>query len=134
MRDSLERVGRFDPQRARSRFLDGFSPDHTVHILLRGERIGFYVVKPQAAGLLLDHLYIKPGCQGRGFGAAVLARVFELADRQGCPVRVGALKGSDANRFYARHGFVLVEEAEFDNYHVRPAPCRSPGPYEDERT
>lgn len=32
MRESLERIGRFDPDRARRRFLDTFSPDHTFHI------------------------------------------------------------------------------------------------------
>jgi hypothetical protein len=32
MRESLERIGRFDPQRARERFLSAFSPTHTRHI------------------------------------------------------------------------------------------------------
>ncbi|MDO8272773.1 MAG: GNAT family N-acetyltransferase, partial [Gammaproteobacteria bacterium] len=121
MRESLERVGRFDPQRARDRFLSGFSPDHTFHILLLGERVGFYVVKPEASGLLLDHLYVRPSHQSKGIGAAVLAEVFELADQTGVSVRVGALKESDSNSFYVRHGFVLVEQGEFDNYYVRQA-------------
>ena len=37
-------------------------------------------------------------------------------------VRVGALKESDSNRFYLRHGFVFERAGEFDNYYVRPAP------------
>jgi GNAT superfamily N-acetyltransferase len=121
MRESLERIGRFDPQRARERFLSAFSPTHTRHILLAGKKVGFFVVKPEEGGLLLDHLYIKPGYQGQGVGAAVLAEVFALADRAACFVRVGALRESDSNRFYARHGFVLVNQAEFDNYYVRHA-------------
>lgn len=121
MRESLERVGRFDLRRAKDRFLGGFSPNHTLHILLDGERVGFYALKPVDGGLLLDHLYISPAHQGKGIGAAVLAEVFALADLQGCSVRVGALKDSDANRFYARHGFLLVEQAEFDNYYLRRA-------------
>ena len=46
MRESLERAGRFDAARARQRFLSGFSPEHTRHIVLGDERVGFVVVKP----------------------------------------------------------------------------------------
>ena len=121
MRDSLERVGRFDPARARERFLSAFSPEHTRHIVANGERAGFVVVKEHADGLLLDHLYIDPRFQNRGIGAAVLATVFEEADARRLALKVGALRGSDSNRFYLRHGFRLVQEDEFDNYYVRPA-------------
>lgn len=124
MRESLERIGRFDPTRARERFLTGFAPEATQHILWHGARVGFYVVKPAEGDgpwLLLDHLYIQPGHQGHGIGAAVLSHVFALADATGQPLRVGALKGSDSNRFYQRHGFVLVEQGEFDNYYARLA-------------
>ena len=121
MRESLERVGRFDPVRARERFLAGFAPQHTRHILCSGSRVGFLVVKQQGEHLLLDHLYIRPGHQGQGIGATVLAQVFAEAGASGRSVRVGALKDSDSNRFYARHGFVLVEQAEFDNYYLRPS-------------
>lgn len=120
MRESLKRIGRFDPSRARERFLAGFSPEHTRHVLLDGERVGFFVLKPsEQAGLLLDHLYVHPRHQGKGVGAGVLAQVFMEADALGARVRVGALRESDSNRFYARHGFALVERGEFDNYYVR---------------
>jgi hypothetical protein len=46
MRESLERIGRFDPERARQRFVKGFVPEHTRHVLLEGERAGFVVVAP----------------------------------------------------------------------------------------
>ena len=36
------------------------------------------------------------------------------------PTKVGALRESDSNRFYQRHGFRLVEQGEFDNYYLRP--------------
>jgi GNAT superfamily N-acetyltransferase len=127
MRDSLERVGRFDPARARERFLVSFAPQHTHHIVQAGQNIGFYVLRPEGAGLLLDHLYIHPGQQGQGTGAAVLAHVFAQADAQGLPLRVGALRQSDSNRFYVRHGFVLVEQGEFDNYYLRPPAPLSAG-------
>ena len=121
MRESLERIGRFDPVRARERFLSTFEPQHTRHILCDGERVGFVVVKPQVQWLLLDHLYVRPGAQGRGIGTAVLADVFAQARQAGLPVRVGALRESASNRFYARHGFELVERGEFDNYYLAEA-------------
>jgi GNAT superfamily N-acetyltransferase len=121
MRESLQRIGRFDPQRARERFLSGFSPKHTRHILQNGMRVGFVVVKPIEGGLLLDHLYILPEHQSLGIGAWVLWQIFTEADAHGECIRVGALKGSDSNRFYVRHGFDLVEKAEWDNYYVRTA-------------
>ena len=121
MRESLERVGRFDPVRARERFLSGFSPKHTQHVLAGSERVGFFVLKRQEKNLLLDHLYVRPAYQGKGIGAAVLAQVFIESAAAGLPVRVGALRDSDSIRFYVRHGFTLVERGEFDNYYVRPS-------------
>jgi GNAT superfamily N-acetyltransferase len=121
MRESLERIGRFDPVRARERFLSTFSPRHTRHILIDGERAGFVVVKPDGDGLLLDHFYVDPRFQNRGVGAAVLASVFAEADAQGKSIGVGALRGSDSNRFYLRHGFEPAREDEWDIYYARPA-------------
>jgi GNAT superfamily N-acetyltransferase len=121
MRESLERIGRFDPVRARERFLSTFRPQYTRHILVDGERAGFVVVRPDGDGLLLDHFYIDPRFQNRGVGASVLAMVFAEADAGRAPLRVGALRDSDANRFYLRHGFALVKEDEWDKYYVRPA-------------
>lgn len=60
MRESLERIGRFDPVRARARFLATFSPEHTRHILSDEQRVGFVVVRPSNDFILLDHLYIRP--------------------------------------------------------------------------
>lgn len=119
MRESLERVGRFDAQRARARFLGTFEPQFTRAIVQQGQRVGFVVVRPHADGLLLDHLYVHPSHQGRGIGAAVLQVVFAEADACGVNLHVGALRGSDSNRFYRSHGFELAHEAEFDIYYVR---------------
>ena len=118
MRDSLMRIGRFDPQRARERFLSGYAPAHTRHIELARQRVGFVVVKPGPHALLLDHLYIHPDSQGKGLGAIVLARIIEQARAAGLPLQVGALRDSDSNRFYLRHGFKLVRQEQFDNYYV----------------
>ncbi|AZD15520.1 Acetyltransferase, GNAT family [Pseudomonas chlororaphis] len=119
MRESLERVGRFDPVRARERFLSGFEARNTRYIEVSGEKVGFVVVKHRDNELLLDHLYVRPSAQGSGIGSAVLARIFKEADVAGLPIRVGALKGSASNRFYTRHGFQFIESGEFDNYYVR---------------
>lgn len=121
MRESLQRIGRFDPARARQRFLDGFDPACTRRIEVAGELIGFVVFKRRAEDFLLDHLYLLPKGQGAGIGSEVLACLFEEADALRLPIRVGALKESASNRFYLRHGFQFVESGEFDNYYVRPS-------------
>ena len=121
MRESLERIGRFDAQRAKDRFLANFDPAYTRHVVTDGARVGFVVVRPQDDGLLLDHLYLLPHAQGRGVGSAVLAEILADADARGVPVRVTALRGSDASRFYARLGFALVEQGEWDDFRRRPA-------------
>lgn len=121
MRASLERIGRFNLERARQRFLSSYEPGHTRHILADGRRVGFVVLRPYQGELLLDHLYVRPSAQGRGIGAAVLQHVFAQADAARLPLRVGALRESDSNRFYERHGFVLVERSEWDNHYLRPA-------------
>lgn len=124
MRESLERVGRFDPDRARARFLSGFDAACTRRMEVSGELVGFVVVKPLQDGLLLDHLYVIPSAQGTGIGSEVLAQVFREADEQRRSVSVGALKQSASNRFYIRHGFEFIESGEFDNYYVRTNPTR----------
>ena len=119
MRESLERIGRFDIVRARDRFLDSFEPVHTQHIEWHGARVGVVVVKPQGARLWLDHLYIQEDHQGRGIGSAVLAHVFARADAEGRSLHLRSLRGSDSNRFYMRNGFELLGQGEFDNYYIR---------------
>lgn len=119
MRESLERIGRFDESRARSRFLSTFAAEFTRHIEVDGERVGFVVLTRHQDHLSLDHLYILPGSQSVGTGSAVLGLLFAEADSARKSIRVGALKGSDSNQFYTRHEFEFVESGEFDNYYLR---------------
>lgn len=121
MRESLERIGRFDPQRARERFLATFDPHNTRYLVVGGERIGFVATRVEADHLFLNHLYVLPAYQGRGLGAQVLQQVFAEADALGLPVKVGALRDSASNRFYQRHGFVQTHEEAFDIYYQRAA-------------
>lgn len=124
MRESLERLGRFDPERARERLRSSFLPASTWFIVVDGVRVGFYAVREMTDGLWLDHLYILPAWQGRGVGGVVLPAILAAADARGLAVRLGALKESASNRFYQRHGFVLENEGEWDCYYVR-LPVRS---------
>ena len=119
MRESLERLGRFDPIRARDRFLANFTPAHTRHIELERQRVGFVVVKPAEHEWLLDHLYVHPTFQRRGIGGVVLTMVFAEADAAQKTLRVGALRESASNQFYQRHGFIKTSEGEWDIYYQR---------------
>ena len=111
LRESLERLGRFDPARARARLASQFEPACMQHIVREGQRIGFVTVQPQADGALkLEHLYLRPGSQGQGAGRWVL----DGLKKQGRDIRLSALKLSDANRFYLREGFVPVGESDMD--------------------
>lgn len=127
MRESLEKVGRFDPQRARERLSRGFQPRYTRNILMDGQLVGFVVVVPlDDDEWLLDHLYIHPGAQKLGIGSWVMGQVLAEADQHHKAMRVTALRHSDANRFYLRHGFVLQAEGEWDLYYLRPARVGDP--------
>ena len=120
MRESLENIGRFDPLRARKRFLASFLPEHVHKIVVRGEWVGFVALRAADGELLLDHLYLIPTAQKQGVGSEVMAWVNTQSRSHQLPVRVGALRNSASNRFYLRHGFAQINEAEWDNYYLRP--------------
>lgn len=124
MRESLVRLGRFDPERSRERFRNSFRPDQTHWILVDGRRAGFYALRPIEEGRHLDHLYVHPLCQSRGVGTFAMQQALSQSDALGLPVTLGALRGSDANRFYLRFGFVQTGEDEWDVYYRRPASVR----------
>ncbi len=119
MRQSLSAIGRYDEQRARERLASGFAPEATQHIVVDGRRIGFLVLKRLTHALRLDHLYIDPDAQRRGVGGRVLDDICRRADAELLPVELCALKGSAANRFYLRHGFVPTGEGEWDIDYLR---------------
>lgn len=119
MRQSLERLGRYDEQRARDRLAESFEPEHTQHIVVDGRRVGFMSLKTLSHAMRLNHLYIDPAEQAHGHGHDVLAWICAEADRAQLPVELCALKGSDAVRFYLHHGFALTGEGEWDYDFVR---------------
>lgn len=118
LRESLERLGRFDPVRARERLAAGFAPEHMRHIVLNDRRVGYITLRPESGQapriLHLDHLYLRPVFQGRGIGTWALDWAQTQATLQDSDITLSALKQSAANRFYLRHGFVQVGESEFD--------------------
>jgi GNAT superfamily N-acetyltransferase len=124
MRESLERIGRFDPVRARERLKNSFYPEHSRFVLLDGQKAGFYTFRRLAEGYQLDHLYVNPACQSQGIGSYVLLQLLAQADSVQLPVHVGALRESASNRFYRRHGFQLKSEDTWDIQYVRPASVR----------
>lgn len=117
MQKSLEELGRFDQKRARQRFLENFQPEKTQKILVDEELVGFYVVTEFASYFYIDHLYVDPRHQGKKIGSAVLTKIIADGRRVDKPVKLGALKGSASNRFYKSHGFIQVDEGEYDNYY-----------------
>ena len=56
LRESLERLGRFDPARARERLRAGFAPAFMRHIVADGERIGFLTLRPADGALRIEHI------------------------------------------------------------------------------
>jgi GNAT superfamily N-acetyltransferase len=121
LRESLERLGRFDTGRARARLASSFTPADMRHVVLNDERIGYITLRPKSTEhpqtMLLEHLYIRNAFQNRGLGLWALDWAKAQARAEHCDIRLSALKQSDANRFYLRHGFAQMSEDEFDvNY------------------
>lgn len=121
MRPSLERVGRFDLDRARARLLDHFNPAQTTAIEYANQRVGFFVLDAPAedGSVYIRHLYLGPAASGQGIGSQVMLRLCAAADAGGYALTLGALLESDANRFYQRHGFVETHRDAFDIYYRR---------------
>lgn len=117
MQPSLSAIGRFDPQRARERLAASYQPAITRWIVRAGQRIGFLACRRQSDHHYLDHFYLLPAQQGQGVGSAVLQQLQAEAAALGVPIKLGALRGSAANRFYVRHGFMLTHEEEWDIYY-----------------
>jgi len=118
MRPSLEAIGRFDPDRARKRFLDTYDPRDTQIVRDGNDLIGFYVVRTHHDHLYLDHVYIHPTHQGRGLGRNIVCSIQDQAREMGLPMRLMALRGSRANDFYLSCGFVLEQSDDLDNYYT----------------
>jgi ribosomal protein S18 acetylase RimI-like enzyme len=115
MRESLERIGRFDLVRSRERFRSTFRPADTRRIIVAGARAGCVAMwREPPDAMRIEHFYIAVAHQGHGLGSAVLRCLLKDAPADVKLFRVGALRDSDANRFYQRHGFAKAAESEWD--------------------
>lgn len=122
MHDALAQIGRWDAERSALRFAREFQPGVTRLIHHHGVFAGCVTVYPVDDGdWVVEHFYLLPDQQGRGLGDAVMRRVLEEADEAGATVRLSVLVESEANRFYARYGFVETHREAFDIYYRRPA-------------
>lgn len=124
LRGDLERLGRFDESRVRTRLRDGFVPAYTRVIEVGGVFAGCVAVRPEADAHWLEHFYLAPHVQGRGIGSAVLGRLLGEADRGSVRLRLNVLRGSAARRLYERHGFVVEREDAVDVFLVREPAAR----------
>ncbi|MEU6914504.1 GNAT family N-acetyltransferase [Streptomyces olindensis] len=119
MRPDLERLGRFDEHRVRQRLRDGFAPRHTSVILAGGAFAGSVALRPAADCHWLEHFYLAPDLHGRGLGSAVLRTLLSGTDASGTLVRLNVLRGSPAQRLYARHGFTVETQDPVDVFMLR---------------
>ncbi|MEU6805265.1 GNAT family N-acetyltransferase [Streptomyces neyagawaensis] len=125
MRTDLERLGRYDEDRVRRRFRDGFDAAHTWIIEVSGEPVGCVALRPAVDAHWLEHFYLAPHLHGSGTGTAVLRELLDRCDRDATVVRLNVLRGSPARRLYERHGFTTESEDPVDVFMVRhPAAAR----------
>jgi len=119
MREHLERLGRFHPDRARKHFRRGFEPQFMRKIWVGADMVGVVSLKPSNDELELEHFYLNPDHQSKGLGGTVLRLLIDEANEQGLSIYLGVLKQSPAARFYERHGFHKVDEEEWDVFYRR---------------
>jgi len=123
MRADLERVGRWNPDRVRERFLNAFVPSQTSVIEIDREPVGLIAAREEADAVWIEHFYLDPAHQGLGIGGRVLAQVMD-AHRGERPFRLNVLLGSPAMRLYERHGFRFDSQDDIDLYLTTGAPGR----------
>ena len=122
MRPHLERIGRFDPDRARRYFGEGFDLNWMRVILVDGAIAGCVCFRREDEHWVLEYFYLESRYHRTGLGASILRVLLAEADRSGRLVRLEVVKGSEAARFYERHGFARCGEGPWDVYYERPLP------------
>lgn len=105
MRPDLERLGLWERDWARRRFLETYVPANTDIIETDGKPVGVIAVRAEADAQWIEHFYLDPTVQGRGMGRQVLLHVMEI-HRDARPFRLAIDRGSAARRLYERVGFV----------------------------
>jgi GNAT superfamily N-acetyltransferase len=119
MREHLERVFRYKPERARRIFREHFDEPGLRLILVDGERAGCVGFRICEGEIKIDSFYLDRRHQNRGLGATILKVLLAEADAQDLPVRLEVLRGSPAGRFYERYGFVKLGEDDVEAKYQR---------------
>ncbi|MGD9880589.1 MAG: GNAT family N-acetyltransferase [Reyranella sp.] len=119
MREHLERVFRYEPERARRVFREAFDEPGLRLIRLGEERIGCVGFRVGPSEIKLDSFYLAKRLHNSGLGTRILKTLLAEADTIGLPVRLEVLHGSPADRFYLRHGFVKIGEDDIEAEYER---------------
>ena len=120
MREHLERVSRFTPERSRGVFREHFDEPGIRLILVGNGRAGCVGFRTDADGFKIDSFYLEQRLHNSGLGTAILHVLLAEADAAGKPVRLEVLTGSKADRFYLRHGFVKLRQDDIEAEYERP--------------
>ncbi len=120
MREHLELVFRYKPARARRIFREHFDEPGMRLILLGDERIGCVGFRDEDDCLKIDSFYLEPRFHNSGLGTTILKVLLAEADALNKPVRLEVLTGSKADRFYLRHGFVMLRQDDIEAEYERP--------------
>lgn len=120
MREHLERVGRYTPERSRHMFRGHFDEPGTRLILLKAVRVGCVGFRRHDHEIHIDSFYLERRLHGSGLGTTILKVLLAEADTLGLPVRLEVLTGSPADRLYLRHGFLKLKEDEIEAHYERP--------------
>ncbi|GHB20797.1 hypothetical protein GCM10007094_06040 [Pseudovibrio japonicus] len=117
MKDEWAANGLTDYALARRHFFEDYKPEATWKIEQDGELLGFAAIHEYDEFIHLDMIYLLPAAQGQGIGSQILQNLKEHAQQVGKPIRLGALRISNSNRFYKSHGFHFTHNVDFNNYY-----------------
>ncbi len=122
MREHLERVFRYDPERARRVFREHFHEPGLRLIQVDDVTTGCVGFRIGPGAIKLDSFYLDRCHHNTGLGTAIMKALLAEADTLCLPIRLEILNGSKADRFYLRHGFVKLSEDAIEGTYERPVP------------
>jgi GNAT superfamily N-acetyltransferase len=125
MREHLERVFRYKPSRARRIFREHFGEPGLRLIVIGDETAGCVGFRVGQAEIKIDSFYLARRYHNRGLGTEIVRVLLAEADALGLPIELDVLRGSPADRFYERHGFVKQSEDDIEASYRRAVPSRA---------
>lgn len=105
MRADLDRLGFWDRDWARQRFLAVYVPANTRVIVLDEQVAGCIAVRPAPDAWWVEHFYLRSEVQGQGLGGQILRYVLAERRPDPRPFRLALDRGSRVRGLYERHGF-----------------------------